>query len=122
MASRILFAALLAAAPWASAGAQTGAQTGGQTRAPAPAPDTCTDVQVGSAQSYACINARLGAVAQGTDRPSSQDAPLNSASPSNAVGSFNEGATRNRLGANFGKSATPYRPPVANPPALPPPR
>ena len=117
MASRILIAALLAAAPWASAGAQAVVQTGGQGRAPAP--DTCTDVQVGSAQSYACINARLGAVAHSTDRPSSQDAPVNSASPSNAVGSFNEGATRNRLGTNFGKSATPYRPPVANPPALP---
>jgi hypothetical protein len=92
-------------------------------QAPAKTPPTdCTDVQVGSVQSYDCINARLGAVAHATDRPSSADAPVNSSSPSNVVGSFNEGATRNRLGQNFGKSAVPYRPPAANPPALPPPR
>jgi hypothetical protein len=92
--------------------------------APAPtAPGTCTDVQVGSAQSYDCINAKLGAVARGTQRFSSDaDAPVASSSPSNVVGTFNEGATRNRLGANFGKSAIPYRPPNANPPALPAPR
>jgi hypothetical protein len=84
------------------------------------ASDTCTDVQVGSAQSYACINAQLGATAQATTRASSDtDAPVNSASPSNVVGTFNEGATRNRLGQNFGKSAVPYRPPAANPPPLP---
>ena len=84
------------------------------------APTNCTDVQVGSAQSYDCINAQLGAAANATARPSSQDAPLNSASPSNEVGTFNEGATRNRLGQNFGKSAVPYRPAPANPPPLPP--
>ncbi len=83
-------------------------------------PVNCTDVQVGSAQSYACINAQLGATAQATHRASSDtDAPVNSASPSNVTGTFNEGATRNRLGANFGKSAVPYRPPAANPPPLP---
>jgi hypothetical protein len=91
-----------------------------QTQKPAPAPPTnCTDVQVGSAESYSCINAKLGAIANGTERLSSQDAPVNSASPSNVVGTFNEGATRNRLGQNFGKSAVPYRPPPANPSALP---
>ena len=88
---------------------------------PGSAPANCTDVQVGSAQSYACINAQLGATAQATKRASSDtDAPVNSASPGNVVGTFNEGATRNRLGQNFGKSAVPYRPPVANPPAFPP--
>ena len=106
--------ALLAVA--APAGAQApGAQ------APRPAPTNCTDVQVGSAQSYDCINAQLGATAQATKRANSDtDAPVNSASPSNVVGAFNEGATRNRLGQNFGKSAVPYRPPAANPPAFPP--
>jgi hypothetical protein len=88
-----------------------------------PAPVNCTDVQVGSAQSYDCINAKLGAVARGTQRFSSDaNAPVTSSSPSNVVGTFNEGATHNRLGANFGKSAIPYRPSPANPPALPPPR
>jgi hypothetical protein len=94
--------------------------------AQAPAPQAavnCTDVQVGSAQSYDCINAKLGAVARDTQRFSSDaNAPVTSSSPSNVVGTFNEGATRNRLGANFGKSAIPYRPNTANPPALPAPR
>jgi hypothetical protein len=90
--------------------------------AAAPQATNCTDVQVGSAQSYDCINAQLGAAAAATPRSSSADAPLTSSSPSNVVGTFNEGATRNRLGQNFGKSAIPYRPAPANPPALPPPR
>jgi len=109
----ILTALLAGAAP-------TFAQRPGA-QSPRPAPTNCTDVQVGSAQSYDCINAQLGATAQAI-RParSDTDAPVNSASPSNVVGTFNEGATRNRLGQNFGKSAIPYRPPVANPPAFPP--
>ena len=102
-------AALLLAA--SAAGAQT----------PAKPQANCTDVQVGSEQSYACINAQLGATAQATKRDSSEiDTPVTSASPSNQVGTFNESATRYRLWPNFGKSAIPYRPPVANPPALPP--
>jgi hypothetical protein len=109
LAARIVIIAGLA---WATQGhAQT---------TPKAAPTNCTDVQVGTAQSYDCINAQLGAAANATPRPSSQDAPLNAASPSNVVGTFNEGATRNRLGQNFGKSAIPYRPAPANPPALPP--
>jgi hypothetical protein len=72
--------------------------------------ETCTDVQVGSAQSYACLNAQLKNLANSTQRPSSMDAPVSATSPSNVVGTFNEDATRNRLGTNFGKSAVPSRP------------
>ena len=79
----------------------------------------CTDVQVGTAQSYECINAQLGKVAQGTQRFSSDlNAPISATSPSNQVGVFNESATRNRLGANFGKSVTPYRPAYTPPPVV----
>ena len=86
-----------------------------------PAATTCTDVQVGSAQSYDCINAQLGNVARTAPRTSSEtDAPVTSSSPSNVVGTFNAGATANRLGRNFGHSAVPYRPPVNIPPPLPP--
>jgi hypothetical protein len=96
------------------------APTLAQTQKPVPTPPVnCTDVQVGSAESYSCINAKLGAIANDTERFSSQDAPVNSSSPSNVVGTFNESGTRNRLGANFGKSAIPYRPAPANPAALP---
>jgi len=78
------------------------------------APVNCTDVQVGSAQGYDCLNAQLGAVARATQRPSSADAPVNAASPSNVVGTFNEAGTRETLA---------HRPPaVAYPPPLPPPR
>ncbi len=56
-------------------------------------------MQVGSAQSYDCINAQLGAVATGTPRPSSLDAPVNATSPSNVVGTFTEAGTRETLAA-----------------------
>jgi hypothetical protein len=84
---------------------------------------TCTDVQVGSAQSYDCINAQLGAVANSTQRFSSDaNAPVSANSPSNTVGVFNQSATANRLGRNFGKSVTPYRPANVPPPVLGSPR
>jgi hypothetical protein len=87
------------------------------------APANCTDVQVGSAQSYDCINAQLGAVARGTQRFSSDaDAPITASSPSNQVGTFNESATRMRLGPNFGKSVQPYRPAYVPPPTIASPR
>lgn len=74
---------------------------------------TCVDVQVGTAQSYECLNQKLQAATQNTQRFSSDtSAPYSAASPSNVTGQFNESATRNRLGANFGKSVTPQRPAV----------
>jgi len=94
----------------------------GQPAAP-PATGNCTDVQVGSAQSYDCINAQLGAVANSTQRFSSDaNAPVSASSPSNTVGVFNQSATANRLGRNFGKSVTPYRPASVPPPVLGSPR
>jgi hypothetical protein len=83
-----------------------------------PSHDTCVDVQVGTAQSYACINQKLAAEArQAQKTPSAGGLP-----PANQTGQFNEDATRNRLGANFGKSVTPARPPVDYPPAFAVPR
>jgi hypothetical protein len=62
------------------------------------APVNCTDVQVGSAQGYDCLNAQLGAVARGTQRPSSAtDAPVSASSPDNVVGTFNEAGTKETL-------------------------
>ncbi len=87
----------------------------GARAAPPPSPQathqTCVDVQVGSAKSYDCLNQQLQGAAHRTPRFSSDnDAPYGAASPGNVTGQFNEGATRNRLGANFGKSVTPQRP------------
>jgi hypothetical protein len=87
--------------------------------APAAGDATCTDVTVGSAHGYDCINAQLAAVAHAAPRPSSDmNAPVSATSPSNVVGTFNESGTRNRLGANFGRSAQPYVPPQRVPGAF----
>ncbi len=76
-----------------------------------PSHDTCVDVAVGTAASYACINQQLQQASQNSQRFSSDgSAPYNATSPSNVTGQFNEDATRNRLGTNFGKSVTPQRP------------
>jgi len=79
-----------------------------------PSHDTCVDVQVGTAQSYACINQKLAAEAKEAWKSSS----AGGMPPANQTGQFNEDATRNRLGANFGKSVTPARPPANFPPAF----
>ncbi len=76
----------------------------------------CVDVAVGSAQSYACLNQELGAMAARQPRPSSANsAPVSAFSPGNVTGQFNESATRNRLGSSFGRSVTPERPAYAPP-------
>ncbi len=76
-----------------------------------PSHDTCVDVQVGTAQSYDCLNQKLQATARQTPKLSSDNAaPYNANSPGNVTGQFNESATRNRLGSNFGHSVTPERP------------
>ena len=78
----------------------------------APASENCVDVSVGKAQSYDCINQQLGALAAQQHRASASepDAPYSATSPANVTGQFDEAATRNRLGRNFGHSVTPERP------------
>ena len=82
----------------------------------------CVDVSVGNAQSYECINQQLGTLAAQQHRAASSetDAPYSATSPANVTGQFDEAATRNRLGRNFGHSVTPDRPGYA--PASPFPR
>jgi len=85
--------------------------------------DTCVDVQVGAAQSYACINQKLAAEAKEAHGSAANGgAVAGGIPPANQTGQFNEDATRNRLGANFGKSVTPARPPTTFPPAFGAPR
>jgi hypothetical protein len=76
---------------------------------------SCVDVSVGSAQSYECLNQQLGALAGQQHRAASSetDAPYSATSPANVTGQFDEAATRNRLGRNFGHSVTPERPATA---------
>jgi hypothetical protein len=75
----------------------------------APSKDTCVNVQVGTAQSYDCLNQQFKRAAENAQRFSSDgNAPYSATtSPSNVTGQFNESATRNRLGSNFGRSVTP---------------
>jgi len=90
---------------------------------PQPSPKTdqsCVDVAVGNAQSYDCINQQLGALAARQHHAAPPDAPYTATSPANVTGQFDEAATRNRLGSNFGHSVTPERPAYA--PASPFPR
>ena len=103
-----LLALVFAALPVTVCAAQPGSQT----------QQSCVDVKVGSAQSYDCLNQQLSTVAHNAQRPSSQDAPYSATSPGNVTGQFNESATRDRLGTNFGKSVTPERPAVTIPQPL----
>ena len=74
--------------------------------------ETCVDVKVGSAQAYDCLNQQLAGIAQNTHRFSSDsDAPYGATfTPANKTGQYNQDATRERLGTNFGHSVTPERP------------
>jgi hypothetical protein len=83
-----------------------------------PSQQTCVDVKVGTAQSYACLNQQLGAVANQAHRAEQDNAPAAATSPGNVTGQFNQDATRERLGSNFGRSVTPQRPAAANPPPI----
>ena len=62
-------------------------------------------------QATPASTSKLQQASHNTQRFSSDNgAPYNANSPSNVTGQFNEDATRNRLGSNFGKSVTPERP------------
>ncbi len=74
---------------------------------------SCIDVEIGSAQSYACLNQQLGAIAQEAGKSGNDLAPPTAATaPENTTGAFNETSLHDRLGTNFGHSVTPPRPPV----------
>jgi hypothetical protein len=70
----------------------------------------CVDVLIGSAQQYDCLNQQMQQNVP-PRAPSAADLTTPTAgSPAPAVGSFNQAATQERLGNNFGKSAFPQRP------------
>ena len=78
---------------------------------PRPAPDaSCVDVRIGDARYYDCVNREMEQAVPNR-RFSTQDAPLGVQAPANVVGTFNQAATAEQLGSNFGKSVTPERPP-----------
>jgi hypothetical protein len=74
-------------------------------------PQSCVDVKIGSDRAYNCLNRELQRMVPGK-RFSSQDAPYSATSPAPEVGTFNQAATRERLGSAFGNSVVPQRPPA----------
>lgn len=79
----------------------------------------CTAVAPNASQSsagqpdLACLNGELQAAARaGQPLPSAVDATTAQATVPSKVGTFSYSATQQRMGQNFGKSATPYRPPT----------
>jgi hypothetical protein len=112
----ILFLGLLILVS-APALAQTQPDSSGTVVAPAAgaaqsASPACVQVQVAGEASSAfnCLNQQLQQDVEGTG-PTQSKLPLSANSPSNQVGTFNEQSLREQYGQNFGKSATPYRPP-----------
>jgi hypothetical protein len=71
----------------------------------------CVDVRIGSVQQYDCLNQQLMRQVQQQKPSSEATGTVTAGSPAPAVGSFNQAATQERLGSNFGKSAFPQRPP-----------
>jgi hypothetical protein len=84
-------------------------------RADGPVPGKeCVDVMVGSVQSYACLNQELQRLTE--DRHRTNPLPdVHVDSPAPATGTFNQAATRERLGNAFGHSVIPQRPAIPAP-------
>lgn len=77
----------------------------------APTFERCIDVEIGSDSAFGCLNQRLR---REVDRvnPSLNLPPLDAHSADVRVGNVNEAAVRQQYGANYGRSAIPYRPPI----------
>jgi hypothetical protein len=88
---------------------------------PAPAGDQCTTVSSGTATSFGCINAQEKAlVAQQKANTDAAGFNQNSAPP--RLGLYNQAATKEHLGDNFGHSVYPQQlpPPNYRSPLIPP--
>ncbi len=72
---------------------------------------SCADVTAGTDRGYACLNQWIAR--QVPARPAPGADTLTATSPANAVGTFDQAATKERLGDAFGHSVVPQRPPPA---------
>jgi hypothetical protein len=90
---------------------------------PADIVKACVDVQIGNDRSVYlnCLNDAMQRRVE-HERGSPQiSAPIDTHSPSNQVGTFNDAAARERMGNAFGVSPVPQRPaPVFSNPIVPP--
>jgi hypothetical protein len=102
--------------PWAAVGVLLSTAPTHAQPAAAGAPTdatSCVDVQIGTDRYYSCLNRQWARMVPPTRFSSSADAPYSATSPAPQVGTFNQAATAERLGSNFGKSVVPQRPPPA---------
>ncbi len=98
----ILASALLGTAA-AAAQDQTGSDPGGS---------PCVEVQIGEdvASHLNCVNAALLRQVEREHNTPLPQAPIDARSASNQVGTFNDAAAREKMGAAYGISAVPQRP------------
>jgi hypothetical protein len=104
MRSLILPAVLLSISAWPAA-AQSGAAT------------SCVDVRIGDERYYNCLNRQLESEIPQKRFSAGGDAPVDATMPAPAAGLYDQAATREQLGKNFGHSSVPQRPPAPNYPA-----
>ncbi len=106
---------LVAQAPNAGAGAgpskEREALIIGGKQPSGPALERCVEVEIGNDSAFGCLNQKLR---REVDRvnPSFNLPPLDARSPDVRIGNINEAAVRQQYGANYGRSAFPYRPPT----------
>lgn len=88
---------------------------------PAQAPTGCVDVVVDghAALSYDCLNQQLSPKETQGRPPAGLESEAITQRAPNALGLFNQAATSNRMGSNFGTSAFPQRPPRSSGPSSP---
>jgi hypothetical protein len=81
--------------------------------APQPAGQACMSVTAGNAVALSCINAEQRALVQQHQATVAATTPSQNSAPQ-SLGLFNQAATREHLGSNFGHSVIPQRPPPPN--------
>lgn len=70
----------------------------------------CVDVQIGGDSAFGCLNEKLRREVDKVN-PSLNLPPIDARSSDVRVGNANEAAIRQQYGSNYGRSATPFRPP-----------
>jgi hypothetical protein len=72
----------------------------------------CVDVEVGGDRSayYSCLNERMKHQVESEHQKPVPNAPIDTHSPQNQLGTANDAAARQSMGNSFGKSAIPQRP------------
>ena len=79
--------------------------------APAPTMERCVDVEIEHENAFGCLNQKLKREVERAN-PQLNLPPIDARSSDIRVGNANEAALRQQYGANYGRSAFPFRPAV----------